>query len=308
MNWMYKGLSGHVDREEYLTGRKIDKTFELIEKEENPNKVKDDEENSVINRLAHKTFLDTLASASAMHNDQQAKAHEDPLEAIKLVKQEQARKLLQNPLKLKQYEKLIMKSLEKDKSKKKKKKHKHKSSKTHEKDREHRKHLKDDRQSDGEDERIKSSKDKVDVPSSSTSKSHHDHHHRGSHNHSSKHETRVRENNRKADHHKERKRDHHSQESKKKLSQEEIEKKRMEMASNASWRESSRSQTVEKLNTLDQDEEDKHRSHKRGASFIKPMLNHISSSASLEESIKKKRSTSQRSADDRPQSNYFARH
>lgn len=34
---MYKGPSNHVDREEYLLGRKIDKTFEQIQQSEHPN-------------------------------------------------------------------------------------------------------------------------------------------------------------------------------------------------------------------------------------------------------------------------------
>ncbi|CAG2064541.1 unnamed protein product, partial [Timema podura] len=34
LDWMYKGPSGIVDREEYLLGRRIDKTFEQLEQSE----------------------------------------------------------------------------------------------------------------------------------------------------------------------------------------------------------------------------------------------------------------------------------
>lgn len=34
MDWMYKGPGATVDREEYLLGRKVDKSFQLLEAQE----------------------------------------------------------------------------------------------------------------------------------------------------------------------------------------------------------------------------------------------------------------------------------
>ena len=47
LNWMYKGLSGHVDPEEYLMGRKVDKTFDLIRSETEPKSHFDVDDNIV---------------------------------------------------------------------------------------------------------------------------------------------------------------------------------------------------------------------------------------------------------------------
>lgn len=126
---MYKGVSGHVDREEYLIGRKIDKTFELIEKEENPNAAKSEEECALINQLATNSIVENLTK-----NDLTAKMREDPLFVIQQKKQEQRKEILHNPVKLKHIQELLKSSLKKDKKQKrskkdKKKKSKHKSNK-----------------------------------------------------------------------------------------------------------------------------------------------------------------------------------
>lgn len=124
MDWMYKGVSGHVDREEYLIGRKIDKTFELIEKEENPNAAKSEEECALINQLATNSIVENLTK-----NDLTAKMREDPLFVIQQKKQEQRKEILHNPVKLKHIQELLKSSLKKDKKQKRSKKDKKKTSK-----------------------------------------------------------------------------------------------------------------------------------------------------------------------------------
>jgi len=47
LDWMYKGPSGIVDREEYLLGRAVDKTFEQLEQSEQQGKALSSRKNAV---------------------------------------------------------------------------------------------------------------------------------------------------------------------------------------------------------------------------------------------------------------------
>ena len=128
MDWMYKGISGIADREEYLTGRKIDKTFEMMERASNPNAAKDEEESAPINQLT--SGSGTLAEATTVSvNDLTAKMREDPLFAIQMKQHEQRKEILQNPVKLKAIQELLKTALKEDKKHKSKKKKKDKKSK-----------------------------------------------------------------------------------------------------------------------------------------------------------------------------------
>ena len=73
MNWIYEGVSGLIDKEEYLTGRKIDKTFEIaqLEKED-----RIDDFNQPLNNVP--TFNEPTDKLSKLDFD--LKLKEDPLQ------------------------------------------------------------------------------------------------------------------------------------------------------------------------------------------------------------------------------------
>ncbi|XP_053207445.1 pre-mRNA-splicing factor CWC25 homolog [Panonychus citri] len=137
LDWMYKGVSGLVDRESYLTGRRIDKTFELAEREEKGERI-----DVPVHESVPQSILD-LPSTSRFNNRLSA---DDPLVAMKQRQLEEARKILNNPLKMKKIKELIeaekksstSSSIVKKKKKKSKKKHKKDKKKEHKK--KHKKH------------------------------------------------------------------------------------------------------------------------------------------------------------------------
>jgi len=305
MDWMYKGLSGHVDREEYLTGRKIDKTFEMIEKEENPNANRSEEESAFVNQIANNNFIENLSK-----NDLIAKMREDPLFAIKMKQHEQRKEILQNPVKLKHLQEILKTSLKKDKKHKKEKK---KSKKKHKSKKDRRSVSRSRSKSPERRKRYSSSESSLSENSRQSSK----HSHRSSH-HSQKDRHRreddYKRNSRSelSNSHKERRipsssgtewrLGNHERKSiqerhKPKLSQEEIQRRREEMISNFAWREKDRSENVHRL-TEREKEEDKQlqSSSSSGAKFIKPLLSNIAGSTSIENSIRQKKFTSQKGA------------
>ncbi|CAG2100096.1 unnamed protein product [Medioppia subpectinata] len=129
LEWMYKGVRGLVDNEEYLTGRKIDKTFEIISAEENP-QLKGDLEG--FESLVPQSLFDSLPNASnpsTVTIDLAAKLREDPLYEIRVKQREERRKLLDNPMKLKKLKTLLQTTLSDDKHhNKSKKRHKRRGS------------------------------------------------------------------------------------------------------------------------------------------------------------------------------------
>ncbi|OAF69514.1 hypothetical protein A3Q56_02735 [Intoshia linei] len=102
MNWLYKEKKPNTD--DYLFGKNIDDNFEMNKKLENED---DYDENNV--DMAQKAIRRTI------ENDRSTKMREDPLFAIKQQEREAKKKLLQNPIKLKQIKKMLKK---KSKSKK----------------------------------------------------------------------------------------------------------------------------------------------------------------------------------------------
>lgn len=276
---MYKGISGVVDREDYLTGRKIDKTFELLEKEENPQLNKNDDENNLFTGLQLKS--DYLSKSDVAN-----KMREDPLFEIKMKQLEQQKQLLKNPVKLKKLKDMLLISLEKDKHKKKhKKKSKHKKNKS--KKSKKSKH---------------SSSDSSDSSTTSSSDSN-DHHHRRSNDKSHKNHDRYRDrvkNDWKKDYDRKRiettrkfSNDKISSKSQKKpLTEEEMARRRQEMMNNAEWREKTRKDNVNKLNERDRLEEIQSKeSFKNEPNFIKPIL---TNSDNIEDSVRRKRFKLQR--------------
>lgn len=261
-----------MDRDEYLTGRKIDKTFEMMEKEENPNLHRDEDESAPINQLATSNFISTAK------NDEMVKMKEDPLFEIKMKQQEQLKQLLQNPLKLKHLQKKLITSLETDKTRKKHKKSEKSKKSKHKKHRSKR-------------HRHSSSSSSSDQSSSERQSSHHRHHHskrdepKSVKKEKSNSTTSKRMENKTI----------RAPERRPGLTEEEKQRRRSEMAKNAEWRDEDRARQVERLTHRERlmDERDE-RSKSSGAHFIKPILNNIASQASIHDSIRKKRFTSQR--------------
>jgi hypothetical protein len=101
LEWMYKGKQEQINREEYLTGRKVDKQFE-----ENalggPNCVEHDVlPYSIGRQRAHE------ASDKQNQVDILRKEMEDPLMLIKQRELEARRKILENPVKLKKLHQIL---------------------------------------------------------------------------------------------------------------------------------------------------------------------------------------------------------
>ncbi|XP_050049932.2 uncharacterized protein Cwc25 [Dermacentor andersoni] len=118
LDWMYQGVAGLVDREQYLLGRKVDKNFEILKKEEDgvADKNEDEEPGAIF----------TMAPTNAAV-DLENKIREDPLFAIKKQEMKTKKTLLSNPVKMKHLKEMIEQSIKSSKKahkKKKKKEHK----------------------------------------------------------------------------------------------------------------------------------------------------------------------------------------
>lgn len=97
LEWMYKTGSDLINRDEYLTGRKVDKQFEEIEGK---------------NHVEHEVIPHSISRrTNELFNTEQVdiltKQMEDPLMAIKQKEMEARRKLLENPVKLKELHRLL---------------------------------------------------------------------------------------------------------------------------------------------------------------------------------------------------------
>ncbi|KAH8374301.1 hypothetical protein KR200_006885, partial [Drosophila serrata] len=130
LEWMYKNSTELINREEYLLGRKIDKSFETLQAEE-----RSQEQNTVgvkqsINHVEHDCVPFSIREYRNLQSteqvDMQRKTLEDPLMLIKQREMESRRKLLENPVKLKEIHRILkteqeMKAAKEKKSKKSKK-------------------------------------------------------------------------------------------------------------------------------------------------------------------------------------------
>lgn len=113
LDWMYQGVAGLVDREQYLLGRKVDKNFEIMKKEEDgvEDKNEDQQPGSIF----------TMAPTNAAV-DLENKIREDPLFAIKKQEMKTKKTLLSNPVKMKHLKEMIEQSIKGSKKAHKKKK------------------------------------------------------------------------------------------------------------------------------------------------------------------------------------------
>lgn len=114
-----------MDREEYLLGRSVDKTFENLNNDEKLKQqpVAGPPKSRVEHECIPPSIRDFNKVAQAEQVDLSAKLQEDPLVTIKKREEESRRQFLQNPVQLKKLQKAI-KAQEAIKKKKKKKKSK----------------------------------------------------------------------------------------------------------------------------------------------------------------------------------------
>lgn len=119
LDWMYKGAHSHVDEEEYLLGKSVDKTFEQLNNEKKEKKLGiAPPKNHVEHECIPPSIRDFNKIVQEEQVDLSAKLQEDPLAAIKKQEEEARRQFLQNPIQLKK----LQEALEAQKKKKKKKK------------------------------------------------------------------------------------------------------------------------------------------------------------------------------------------
>lgn len=124
LEWMYKNNTDLLNREEYLLGRPVDKNFEQLNAEENEYKQKLVGITVPKNHVEHECIPFSLRSYRSLENteqvDLQRKIIEDPLMAIRQKEMESRRKILENPVKLKELHKLLKKEKNSNRSHKKK--------------------------------------------------------------------------------------------------------------------------------------------------------------------------------------------
>lgn len=310
MNWMYQGVKGLVDREDYLVGRKIDKTFEMIEQEENPRSSKYRDEDTMERFQQICTTVDDSQPEIVSNSDLSTKMREDPLFKIKMKQLECQKEILKNPLKLKRLKEMLQSSLKEDK-------HKHErihSSKVRCKHiRSKRRKNKSKKYSDSD-----SSTDSSSDSSSASSSSKYVRQSKSKHNKRSASDRKLHKKSKlissseKQDRHQHHDRDR-TDKSKRKpsssivmiskrkpLTEEEIEQKRQEMMDNAEWREKSRHNYVKKLDLEKRKEEEEsvNRSNsKPRPNFTKSLLLDMADRVSIADSVQQKRFRSQKRPD-----------
>ncbi|EDW54037.1 pre-mRNA-splicing factor CWC25 homolog [Drosophila sechellia] len=153
LEWMYKNSTELINREEYLLGRKIDKSFETLQAEESRK-----EQNTVglkqtINHVEHDCVPFSIRTYRNVQSNEQVdiqrKTLEDPLMLIKQREMESRRKLLENPVKLKEIHRILKTEQEQKTAQGKKKNKKSKKSKKSKKKKKNRRSS-DDESSDSE--------------------------------------------------------------------------------------------------------------------------------------------------------------
>ncbi|KZC08581.1 Pre-mRNA-splicing factor CWC25 like protein [Dufourea novaeangliae] len=121
LDWMYKGPNQLINREDYLLGKPIDKSFEQIAQTEKDNVINQ----APRNHVEHECIPPSLRFFSGNEQvDLARKMQEDPLYAIKKKEMETRNQLLKNPVKLKQLRQLLEQQSKKSKIEKKQKKRK----------------------------------------------------------------------------------------------------------------------------------------------------------------------------------------
>jgi len=136
LDWMYQGPAGHVSREEYLLGRKVDASLDILNRTEAG---EDPQEAPPAQAIEHEVAPqrytarrpeDDDPNAPQVQVDMRRKLMEDPLLEIRKKEQKTKAEITSNPVKMAQLKLLIESIQSSDKKKKKKsKKSKKKSSK-----------------------------------------------------------------------------------------------------------------------------------------------------------------------------------
>lgn len=130
LEWMYKGPNNQVNREEYLLGRSIDKTFEQVQEAE-----KSSLRAGIGEHDKSSSASSNLITPGTHQVDLARKLQEDPLFDIKKKEIECRSQILNNPVKLKKLKQFLeSKSEKKSKREKKSKKKKHKKRDTSDSD------------------------------------------------------------------------------------------------------------------------------------------------------------------------------
>lgn len=134
LEWMYRGPKENLNREDYLLGKSVDKTFEQLAEEEREKEKQNHLGVSVPkNHVEYECVPFSIrsyknADPTSVQVDMARKIAEDPLMMIKQREMESRKKLLENPVKLKELKQLLQ-SETKKKSGKSKKESKKKSKK-----------------------------------------------------------------------------------------------------------------------------------------------------------------------------------
>lgn len=114
LEWMYKGPA--VNREEYLLGRTVDKTFETMDAQEKASVVATASGSGVgisqpKNHVEHECIPFSIRQYKGLEGTEQVdivrKLMEDPLMQIKQKEVESRQKILENPVKLKELHRLL---------------------------------------------------------------------------------------------------------------------------------------------------------------------------------------------------------
>lgn len=147
LEWMYRGPKENLNREDYLLGRTVDKTFEQFAEEERATEKQEHLGVSVPkNHVEYECVPFSIraykdADPTSVQVDMARKIAEDPLMMIKQREMESRKRLLENPVKLKELKQLLQSESKKKKGgksegKKSKKSKKDKKSKKKRKKRE----------------------------------------------------------------------------------------------------------------------------------------------------------------------------
>ncbi|KAH8352493.1 hypothetical protein KR084_004502, partial [Drosophila pseudotakahashii] len=156
LEWMYKNSTELINREEYLLGRKIDKSFETLQAEEHRQEQSTVGLKQSINHVEHDCVPFSIRTYRNLQSteqvDMQRKTLEDPLMLIKQREMESRRKLLENPVKLKEIHRILKTEQDLKASKEKKAKKSKKSKKSKKKKNKRRSSDEDDSESSDSDD------------------------------------------------------------------------------------------------------------------------------------------------------------
>lgn len=135
LEWMYRGAKDNLNREDYLLGRSVDKTYEQFAEEERVEEKQNHLGVSVPkNHVEYECVPFSIraykdADPTSVQVDMARKIAEDPLMMIKQREMESRKKLLENPVKLKELKQLLQSERGKPKKEAKKRSKKEKKAK-----------------------------------------------------------------------------------------------------------------------------------------------------------------------------------